>query len=118
MYNYSINLNYINSSESQIDTTYRKEFLSVFDLKQYDDSIVSKTLNNIFQKYKEHPQFKQLLDLEINTIPIPMPPQTKFTFLFSFHNFFYTHKCLQDLNNSNNISDENFINLKNIIQKK
>ena len=24
MYNYSINLNYINSSESQIDTTYRK----------------------------------------------------------------------------------------------
>ena len=44
MYNYSINLNYINSPESQIDTTYRKEFLSVFDLKQYDDSIVSKTL--------------------------------------------------------------------------
>ena len=47
-----------------------------------------------------------------------MPPQTKFTFLFSFHNFFYTHKCLQDLNNSNNITDENFTNLKNIIQKK
>ena len=89
MYNYSINLNYINSSESQIDTTYRKEFLSVFDLKQYDDSIVCKTLNNIFKNIKKNIQIKQLLDLEINTILFLCLHKLNLHFYFLFIIYFY-----------------------------
>ena len=118
MYNYSINITYLTLPDSEQDTAYRKELLSVFNLKQYNDTIISNTIKNLYDKYKNISQLKELLKLDINTIPIELNEQTKFTFLFSFETFFYTHKCLQNLNKYNKINNDNFLKLKNIIQKK
>ena len=42
MYNYSIKLDYINRSDDETDTQYRKEILAVFDLKEYSNEIIEK----------------------------------------------------------------------------
>ena len=118
MYNYSINTTYLTLPDLQQDTVYRKELLSVFNLKSYNDITIANMINHLYDKYKNNSQLKELLKLDINSIPIKLNEQTKFTFLFSFETFFYTHKCLQNLNHNNIINTQNYIKLKNILQKK
>lgn len=119
MYNYSIELTYLNNdNDTDTSTLYRKEMLNVFKLKQYNDSVVIETIHNLFLKYKDNPQIKDLLKLNIQTIPFEMSEETKFVMLFSYEHFFYMHKCLQYLNNNKAIEVNILNKLKKNIQKK
>ena len=120
MYNYSIELTYLNNDDSDIDTStlYRKEMLDVFKLEQYNDSVVIETIHNLFLKYKDNPQIKDLLKLNIQTIPFEVCDETKFVMLFSYEHFFYMHKCLQYLDNNKDIEQNILDKLKKNIQKK
>ena len=119
MYNYSVKLTYLNhSDDNDTSTLYRKELLDVFKLKKYNDSVVIETIHKLFLKYKDYPQIKELLKLNIQTIPFEMCDETKFVMLFSYEHFFYMHKCLQYLNNDENIEQTILDKLKKNIQKK
>ena len=51
MYNYSINLTYLDIDDDKQDTQYRKELLDVFDIKQYEHEKVHSNEYKHFMPY-------------------------------------------------------------------
>ena len=45
MYNYSINLTYLDIEDDKQDTQYRKELLDVFDIKQYEHETIMTSID-------------------------------------------------------------------------
>jgi hypothetical protein len=117
MYNYSINLTYLDIDDNNQDTQYRKEYLNAFNIKQYDETIVMKTLNELYGKYKNNDQMKDLFKYRTNNI-FSFNDEMFFTMCFAFETFYYFHKCLVDLNNNNTIDDYNYKKMIEILQKK
>jgi len=121
MYKYDINLTY---HEKDNDTIYRKEILNFFNLKQFDESIIVKHIEQTYHKFKNNTQIQNIIkniknndkfkqfQLFGNTNDI-----TYFLLLFSFDYFFLIHKCLQDLNKDNKISEKNYDNMCNNLKK-
>ncbi len=122
MYNYDINLTYYQKDN---DTVYRKEILDIFNLKQFDDSIIVKHIEQIYYKYENNTQIQNIIKNIKNNKKFKKfqlfgngtRDVTYFLLLFSFDNFFLIHKCLQDLNKNNKITDKNYDDLCNNIKK-
>ena len=121
--NYNINykLTYDISNNSNIsDTNYRKDIIQVFNLSQFfdtekiDDGLFFKTLsdnvNEIYLKYNENDQIKELLK-KINDnlrLPFKLENDTLFMYLFRFDLFYLFHNCLKDLYKNDKITGPNF----------
>ncbi len=61
MYNYSINTTYLTLDEDKQDTQYRKEYLSVFNLENYDEDVIMNTVDTLYKTYKDNDQIKKML---------------------------------------------------------
>ena len=99
MYNKDIVLTYKDISNSELsDTTYRKEFLEVLGLEEYDDKKVVDMINHIYKDQKE--MFRVILKYisENNKFPIPLPPEECFPFLFSWEYFDTTYNIIKTTN--------------------
>mgnify|MGYP000016910948 CR=1 FL=1 len=120
MYNYDIELTY-NTKDN--DTLFRKEMLDLFQLQEFDETI-HKKVDTLYLKYANNNQIIDIIEL--------MKQQKKFTkfqlfgntgnityfmLLFSFDYLYLTHKCLQNLKNNNEITNENYDNICNKIKK-
>lgn len=96
MYNYSIKLDYINRSDDETDTQYRKEILAVFDLKEYSNEIIEKQ-DLLFSKVKK--EYDKILEyLKKNDRLALIRNITKkdcFMILFSWEYFYHNHLLLQ-----------------------
>ena len=96
MYNYSIKLDYINRSDDETDTQYRKEILAVFDLKEYSNEIIEKQ-DLLFSKVKK--EYDEILEyLKKNDRLALIRNITKkdcFMILFSWEYFYHNHLLLQ-----------------------
>ena len=96
MYNYSIKLDYINRSNDESDTQYRKEILSVFDLKEYSNEIIEKQ-DLLFSKVEK--EYDEILEyLKKNDRLALIRNITKkdcFMILFSWEYFYHNHLLLQ-----------------------
>tara|TARA_X000000368_G_scaffold332626_1_gene269786 strand:+ start:153 stop:542 length:390 start_codon:yes stop_codon:yes gene_type:complete len=128
--NYNINykLTYdISNNSNTSDTNYRKDIIQVFNVSQFfdaekiDDGLFFKTLsdnvNEIYLKYNENDQIKELLK-KINDnlrLPFKLENDTLFMYLFRYDLFYLFHNCLKDLYNDNVISELNFQSLINSI---
>lgn len=96
MYNYSIKLDYINRSDDETDTQYRKEILAVFDLKEYSNEIIEKQ-DLLFSKVEK--EYDEILEyLKKNDRLALIRNITKkdcFMILFSWEYFYHNHLLLQ-----------------------
>ena len=111
MYNYSFRISYFDLPEEEQDEQYRKDFLKAFNLENYESDKILKTIDNIYEKVKDEPQIKSILEnykKNLYRFPIDVDYNGLFTFLFSFECFQYLHECLGYLLENKKIHDECF----------
>ena len=117
MYNYNYDVSYILIDGDEGDTAYRKNLLCAFNLTEWDSRIMN-VQDNIFEKFKNNPNLKNLLikgkEFGFN-IPFELDEKTTFTMFFSFPYFESFHKCLKNLFNNKDISNENFTEMLNLL---
>ncbi len=122
MYNYSVNVHYKNVKYN--DNLYRKQLLEVFELKEYDDDVISKKMKQLYNKIKDYSQIKQIITLlkQFKYAKIFIVNEEEenlyLIFMFSFEYFDLFHNCLKELNKDNVISDETFNKLLNALDNK
>lgn len=111
MYNYSTNVKYKNQNENGL---YRKQLLEAFNLKEYDDDVISKKMKELYNKIKDYSQIKQIITLlkQFKYAKIFIVNEEEenlyLIFMFSFEYFDLFHNCLKELNENNVISDKIF----------
>ena len=112
MYNYSTNVHYKNVKYN--DNLYRKQLLEAFNLKEYDDDVISKKMKELYNKIKDYSQIKQIITLlkQFKYAKIFIVNEEEenlyLIFMFSFEYFDLFHNCLKELNENNVISDKIF----------
>jgi len=105
MYNYSKNLTYRSDLSG---TTYRKELLECFYLKEYSDNINIK-IGKLYKKVKEY--YKEIIKIILKNNPMigifsKLDDETCFTYLFAWEYFYENHLLLQCIqNNPENTKD-------------
>ena len=120
-YNYLHKVTYYNPSflGDQQDIQYKKDFLSVFYLDNYEEKKLEKSRSGVFNRYKDNLQIQSIFsNFKENqkSIPFELSNETIFCFLFSFDYFFYFHRCLDELYIYEKISDETLDKLINVIK--
>ena len=117
MYNYNYNVSYLHIDGDAGDTEYRKHLLGAFNLNEMSDDIVS-IQDKIYEKFKNNGDFKKLLQKGRDfgfRLPFLLDDKWVLTMLFSYHFFQDLHNCLKDLFINNNISNENFKKISNLL---
>lgn len=112
MYNYSIQTTYLDIDDKKQDTQYRKEYLQIFDLEQFNNDSVTITTNYLFNKYKNNKQISSLIQFYRNNNMYAFSDNMAFILFFSFEKFYYFHKALQLLNENKIIDDKLIQNLQ------
>jgi hypothetical protein len=117
-YDYSYDVNYLFKTVGE-NAYYQYDFCRVFLCKDYDDMIL-KVQDSLLEKFKTNKKLQNILDIGVNNgfgMPIEMNHKMVFSFLFNYDFFYYIHRCLQDLFKTEDISDENFNKLINLLKK-
>tara|TARA_B000000475_G_scaffold271533_1_gene269598 strand:- start:567 stop:926 length:360 start_codon:yes stop_codon:yes gene_type:complete len=118
MYNYSYDVSYSHIQGDSGDTAYRKAFLGANNTSMWSDTLIKDNQNAIYEKFKDNDEFKSILKKGKEygfQLPFELDDYYVIIMLFSF-NFYETfHKCLKDLFNNNKISEENFIEMVNLL---
>ena len=88
---------------------YRQDILNVFDLEDFDEKKIAKTISEIYEKMK----LLEDLDYVLKTLgsAYSISKENAFDILFSFDFFYSTHLCLRDYFKTGMISNENKIEL-------
>ena len=118
---------YKRHTEADSENAYRSQFLQALNLTKWVDSEVDTKLNNLFLKMKSSNQFEQViqalknnitsssLSLLINTNDDNNIDDILFRLLFSYNLFDYSHRCIIDFLNTNEINNKHLTELlKNI----
>ena len=117
MYNYNHNVCYKHIDGNAGDTTYRKQLLEACNLKEWSDKIID-IHDSIYKKFKDNKEFLSILKKGMDygfQMPFKLDEKFTMTFLFSFDYYENFHKCLKDLSNNNKITEENFIEMFNLL---
>jgi len=117
-YDYSYNVNYIDSNIENNDA-YQYDFCRVFLCKEYNDNVI-KIQDSILDKFIKNEKLNSILKYGIDNgfgLPMSLDKKTCFSLLFNYDYFYYIHNCLQDLFKNNDISNDNFDKLINLLKK-
>ena len=96
----------VNDSEKQFirDCIYRQDLLNIFGLEIFDESVINKNIDKVYNKIKTNPDILkcmstigQQLDVENNT---------SFMILYSFDYMYLTHDCVCELLDIGEISSK------------
>lgn len=121
-YNFNFDINYKDLiNEDKQDSEFEKQFLKVFYLENYHDSI-STVIEKIYNEVKENILFKQWL-IKMNSNNNMLCPKDcnidlmNFMLLFTFDCLQLTHNCLKSLYNNDKIDDKCLIEMNNYFNK-
>jgi len=98
------------------DAVYRQEFLNVFNLEDYDDTLIGERIEMIYNMVKDYEPFKCCIQKAIDSF-IFADDLVGLMLLFSYHNMHITHLCMCDFIKNGTMSDENLENLKKELDK-
>ena len=118
MYNYTYDVSYLHIQGDAGDTAYRKAFLDANNASIWSDTLIKDNQNQIYEKFKDNDKFKSILKKGKENgfqLPIELDDYYVISLLFSFNLFEAFHKCLKDLFNNDDISDENLTNMNNLL---
>ena len=101
----------IDTDEDEQEDIYRSQFLQAFDMEYWDDDIVNKKTEELFNKIKDIKEFDvtfdKLKNSKSNTLFLCIMGQDKLTLfklLFKFELFHITHSVLCSYFNNNTLS--------------
>tara|TARA_B100001758_G_C17794509_1_gene296467 strand:+ start:41 stop:424 length:384 start_codon:yes stop_codon:yes gene_type:complete len=116
MYDISVNVAYKDiSNEDESDEQFRKCFLDVFGLKEFDDGVVVESLDSVYDdliKFENiKPVFSELQENLSKRMPLfNAEDKDLMLFLFSYDTFEDAHKLMQNLHKNNHKSiDQEFV---------
>ena len=119
MYNYNYNVSYKHLDGNASDTAYRKAFLTVNNATDWSTDTIGSVQDDIYEKFKNNEKFKNILtkakEIYQKNIPIEMDNPMVLVLLFEYNTFECFHKCLKDLFNNKDISNENFTEMLNLL---
>tara|TARA_Y100000389_G_scaffold126206_1_gene123569 strand:+ start:650 stop:1012 length:363 start_codon:yes stop_codon:yes gene_type:complete len=119
MYNYNYNVSYKHLDGNASDTAYRKAFLTVNNATDWSTDTIGSVQDDIYEKFKNNEKFKNILtkakEIYQKNIPIEMDNPMVLVLLFEYNTFECFHKCLKDLFNNKDISNENFNEMLNLL---
>lgn len=112
-YNTNYNVIYPTIEEPEkSDTQYRKDYLSVFGLKEYDYEKINKGITSLHSKIKDNTSFKNIFEAATKHKHLMWLLQggnaSILWILFNYDHFYLLHNCLKDFFEYKDISDENY----------
>ena len=80
--------------EETQDIIYRYDYLSAFDLKEYDSDIIMKTLEDVYEKLKCDKDFMEILEAHPRFVADKKNYEFVMQLMFSFDTLDLFHLCL------------------------
>tara|TARA_B110000003_G_scaffold107702_1_gene110184 strand:- start:9342 stop:9704 length:363 start_codon:yes stop_codon:yes gene_type:complete len=119
MYNYNHDVSYKHLEDNASNTAYRKAFLTVNNTTDWSTDAIGSIQDDIYEKFQNNEKFINILTKAKKTyqktIPIDMDNKMVLVLLFEYNSFECFHKCLKDLFNNKDISNENFTEMLNLL---
>ena len=119
MYNYTYDVSYSHIDGDASDTAYRRDFLGANNITDWSGNIIMDNQDAIYEKFKDNEQFQTILskarEKYQSIVPIIMDNKSALVLLFEYNSFQGFHNCLKDLDNNNEISDEIFNEMTNLL---
>ena len=84
----------MHDDEETQDIIYRYDYLSAFDLKEYDSDIIMKTLEEVYEKLKCDKDFVEILEAHPRFVHDKKNYEFVMQLMFSFDTFDLFHSCL------------------------
>tara|TARA_B100000161_G_C33293765_1_gene299762 strand:+ start:88 stop:471 length:384 start_codon:yes stop_codon:yes gene_type:complete len=116
MYDISVNVAYKSiEDENESDTEFRKCFLDVFGLKEFDDGVVVESLDEVYDDLIKFENIKPIFSELQKQLSKRMPlfkaeDKDLMLFLFSYDTFEDAHKLMQNLHSNDMKSiDQKFV---------
>tara|TARA_Y100000389_G_C17328906_1_gene447020 strand:- start:502 stop:885 length:384 start_codon:yes stop_codon:yes gene_type:complete len=112
-YNTNYNILYQNIEDiEKSDTQYRKDYLSVFGLKEYSYDKIDEGITSLHTKIKDNTSFKNIFEAATKHKHLMWLLQggnaSILWVLFNYDHFYLLHNCLKDYFEYKDISDENY----------
>ncbi len=108
MYNYDVEVNYLDKSND--GELYQEYFLKVFNIDEYNFEKMDSTMDTIYEKVKDLKQFEEVFKFKDHIIFCDSD-RIFFGLLFAYHSLEYFHVCLRELNEKNKITNESILKL-------
>lgn len=107
MYNTLLKCTYNNNAnELAQEDQYRTEFLSAFNLEEFDDKQINKEVSELFERVKHSHELTRCMTKSAATF-FSEDLQTGLMGLFAFDFFYLAHPCICEFLESGNITEEN-----------
>ena len=98
--------NLIENDFSDTNALYQLQLLQAFNLEIFDDTIINKITEQIYEKFKTNNYIIKLLN-ECNKKYID-DELTLFRFCFGYHTFYLMHSIICSLINETNVNEDKF----------
>jgi hypothetical protein len=94
---------------------YKAEFLQLFGLETYDNTVIQDTMAEVLDKIKDYPPFLSCLQKGAAKV-LSQDIQIGFMILYSYHYFYITHLCVIEFLEKGSISEDKTAFLLNAIK--
>jgi hypothetical protein len=94
---------------------YKSEFLQLFGLETFDNTIIQNTMSEVLDKIKDYPPFLSCLQKGAAKV-MSQDIQVGFMILYSYHYFYITHLCVIEFLEKGSISEDKTAFLLNAIK--
>jgi hypothetical protein len=120
-YNSNYKLEYYKIQDiEKSDTQYRKDLMTAWNLKKYDEKELDKSMIVLYNKLKDNQSFKNIFEKvssHKNLSWLISDDISKLYVLFNYHNFSLIHLCIQDFFDCNDITKENYTKIMNSLSE-
>ena len=107
MYNTLLKCTYNNNaSDLAQEDQYRTEFLSAFNLEEFDDKQINKEVSELFERVKHSPELTTCMTKSAATF-FSEDLQTGLMGLFAFDFLYLAHPCICEFLETGTIAEEN-----------
>jgi hypothetical protein len=97
------------------DVIYRQELLNILELEDYNNAKIDNGFRTLYEKIKFYTPLQEIMRKLAGEV-MSEDEEVGLIILFSYDFMYQSHKCISELLETNNISDEN-INLLKILIK-
>lgn len=91
---------------------YRQDVLNIFDLDEFNESVINKNINNLYHDVEKEPELHKCIR---KVAEVYGDPLIGFMVLFSYDYLYLTHPCICDFMKTGKITEDNITNLRNIL---
>jgi len=99
------------------EEVYREEFLKFFRVTSFEEGIINKHVNKLFELVKGNEMFSKMLDtISSKSCIFEEDMELAFMQLFSYQFFYLTHECIKQLIEPNESRDMAFEKLENAVK--